>query len=431
MYKKRENLIESNIKWIWEIPSNWGKIKLFWNIPYTVWFTPSTWDETLYWYDYNWITIADMDWKYVENWKNWFSNKAARWHFRQLIKSGSLLYSFKLSVWKVAFNTCDLFTNEAIASFWENKHLSLNYLYYYLPISLVYFANENIYWAKLLNQELINNAKLCVPPKYDQEKIANFLDKEVWKIDLIIKKEKELLEKTKQKKEVLIYNTVTKWLDKDIEMVESGIKWIWKIPKGWILRKIKHIAKTYVWNSISDDKKDLYPYITGAIPYISTKNIEQWTNTIDYNVDIFTVKKDLFKEAPKSSTLLCIEWWSAWNKIGFLDRSVSFWNKLCCFVWNKFNNKKYIYYYLQSNIFKNDFYESMTWMIWWVSQNSLKNIKFIQPPQEDQEKIANFLDKEVWKIDLVMGKIENQIKKYKEFKESLIFNAVTWKIEVE
>ena len=109
------------------------------------------------------------------------------------VPCNSLLYSFKLSVGQVAFTTKELYTNEAIASFYPNEKYNLNFWYYALKTYLIENANENIYGAKLLNQDLINNANVFVPNKLEQEKIANFLDKKTSQFDLIISKKEELI----------------------------------------------------------------------------------------------------------------------------------------------------------------------------------------------------------------------------------------------
>jgi type I restriction enzyme, S subunit len=89
---------------------------------------------------------------------------------------GSLPFSFKLSIGKIAFAGCDLYTNEAIISIENEKNVNLDYFYYTLPIFLVLNAKENIYGAKLLNQSLMFNTSLLYPPLSEQKAIADYLD---------------------------------------------------------------------------------------------------------------------------------------------------------------------------------------------------------------------------------------------------------------
>jgi len=89
-------------------------------------------------------------------------------------------------------------------------------------------------------------------PSYeDQQKIADFLDERTARIDAIIEKKKELIELLKEKRASLIHHAVTKGLDPEVELVDSGVEWIGKIPKGWRIDRIKYISKIN-YDTLSD-----------------------------------------------------------------------------------------------------------------------------------------------------------------------------------
>ena len=130
-----------------------------------------------------------MTGKHIDETAKNISDDAAKQASMEITPHGSLLYSFKLSVGTVAFNSCDMYTNEAIASFLaSDSKLPLSYLYYALPSFVIQNASTNIYGARILNQELIANALLLSIPYEEAEKIANFLDHETAKIDTLIEK---------------------------------------------------------------------------------------------------------------------------------------------------------------------------------------------------------------------------------------------------
>ena len=122
---------------------------------------------------------------------------------------GSLLYSFKLSIGKMAFTTTDCYTNEAILSIFPNKHVDLNYYYMMLPIFMLLAATENIYGAKMLNQKLIANAFILHPPKKEQEQIGQYLEEKTSKIDQIIKNIQTQIITLKELRKTLINDVVT------------------------------------------------------------------------------------------------------------------------------------------------------------------------------------------------------------------------------
>ena len=96
------------------------------------------------------------------------------------------MFSFKLSVGKIAFADKDLYTNEAIVSIPPNNGQCLEYYYYMLPNVLHENATENIYGAKMLNQKIIANMLMVVPPLPEQCAIATYLDDKCAKIDTIV-----------------------------------------------------------------------------------------------------------------------------------------------------------------------------------------------------------------------------------------------------
>lgn len=131
-----------------------------------------------------------------------------------------------------------------------------------------------------------------------------------------------------------------------------------------------------------------------------------------------------FKIATKDSILLCIEGGSAGRKITYLDRDVSFVNKLCNFE-VKSGNSKFIYYYLQSKSFKSEFNLNITGLIGGVSKAKLSGFTVPLPSSVTQQKIADYLDKETAKIDNLIAKQENLLKLLEEKRRATITHAVT------
>lgn len=210
------------------------------------------------------------------------------------------------------------------------------------------------------------------------------------------------------------------------EMKDSEVEWIGEIPKEWEVVKLKRIVELYVGNSIKDEEKSKYLDNINAIPYISTKDIDIANSTINYENGMYTKIGDSnFRVAKKDSILLCIEGGSAGRKISYLLQDVSFVNKLCCFEGKINIRKKFLYYFLKSESFKSEFFLNISGLIGGVSQNLLKNFFTTLPLLEEQEKIANYLDKKVSDIDLIIEKTRATIEDYKKYKQSIITEAVT------
>ena len=210
------------------------------------------------------------------------------------------------------------------------------------------------------------------------------------------------------------------------EMKDSGIEWIGEIPSRWKILRFKNIAYLYTGNSIKDEEKNRYEDENEALPYISSKDINVLNNTANYRNGMYIKKRDnSFKKAKKGSTLMCIEGGSAGKKKTFLSEDVCFVNKLCCFDSSQDINNKYLFYFLNSPNYEEEFKLNLSGMIGGVSVSTLKNLKLCLPSLQEQSRIASFLDSKCSEIDLLHSDIEEEIETLKEYKKSVITEAVT------
>ncbi len=209
-------------------------------------------------------------------------------------------------------------------------------------------------------------------------------------------------------------------------MVDSGVEWIGKIPEGWLVCPIKHVASLYTGNSVKDEDKDSYTDPVDARPYIATKDIDVVLGLANYANGQFVKLSDTsFKIAPSGSTLMCIEGGSAGRKKTFLTQDVAFVNKLCCFCGNDKIEGAYLYRFLSSPNYEEEFACHVSGMIGGVSVSELNNIPFVIPPKAEQKRISDFLDKKCSAIDDVLAKTQESIEEYKKLKQAVITEAVT------
>ena len=208
-------------------------------------------------------------------------------------------------------------------------------------------------------------------------------------------------------------------------MKDSGIPWIGEIPEGWNVCRVKDVALLYNGNSIKDEEKENYTNDTNAYPYISTKDIDAVYQTIDYTNGLYTkVDDSYFKIAHSGCSLMCIEGGSAGKKKAFVERSVSFVNKLCCFSPYRIEGK-FLFHYLCSPNFEMEFNKYVTGLIGGVSVSTLKNFIALVPPLAEQQRIAEFLDRKCAEVDEMIALQEQIIEELKAYKQSVITEAVT------
>lgn len=207
---KKVNYKDSGIPWVGQIPVHW-EVKRFKDVvlKYTTGGTPPTSNVSYFEGENIWICISDInDSKHISDSKIKLTSEAIKVANIPVTPKGSLLYSFKLSIGKVAFTTKDCYTNEAILSIFPNKKIDLGFYYYMLPLFLMLAATENIYGAKMLNQKLIANALVVHPPIEEQKQIADFLSSKTELIDSIYKSINDELQTLKDLKDSVISKSV-------------------------------------------------------------------------------------------------------------------------------------------------------------------------------------------------------------------------------
>ena len=207
---------------------------------------------------------------------------------------------------------------------------------------------------------------------------------------------------------------------------DTDISWIGEIPSHWEVMPIKFTAKIYNGDSLNDDQKSLYGNCEDAdsIPYIASKDVDRDSEFVDYENGIRIPENGKgFSVARPNTTLLCIEGGSAGKKMAYVNQRVCFVNKLCCFDSKLID--KYNYYFICSNTFKEPFSQNLQGMIGGVTISEIKKFPIIVPPIEEQEAIAEYLDKKCGSIDGIIAAQERRIALLNELKQTIITEAVT------
>ncbi|MBM7620169.1 type I restriction enzyme S subunit [Bacillus tianshenii] len=429
MYKK------SGIDWLGDIPTHWNVSKVKNNYKFTTGFTPDTTKVDFYDYDngYNWATISDLTKGTLGDTKSKISKEAVCKYKPEISKKGCLLYSFKLSLGIVKILDEDVYTNEAIATFIPNSNNEIGYLYYAAPIFIEKNCNLNIYGAKLLNQDLIKNAFILCPPKNEQLKIAEYLDIKCKGIDEIVQQKKLLIEVLQKYRQSLITETVTQGLNSNVKRKESGLDWIGQIPKHWDIKRLGFLGG--LQNGISKSSEDFgfgYPFVSYGDVYksielpneisglVNSTRADRKTYSVEKGDIFFTRTSETVEEIGLTST--CLETVKDATFAGFLIRFRPTTDKL---------NPNYAKYFFRSNIHRKYFVKEMNIVTRAsLGQELLKKIPVLLPPEDEQKKISEFLDSKCLQIDMLIEQNKQFIKQINLYKNALIFEAVTGKIDV-
>ena len=255
-----------------------------------------------------------------------------------------------------------------------------------------------------LSQENLGRIKIAIPPLPEQQSIATYLDQKCGEIDELIALQKEMITKLQSYKQSVITEAVTKGLDKNAPLKDSGIEWIGEIPEHWEVTSFK---RKITINNGKDYKgfldAELYPVMGsgGCFAYCSNYIYDGEALLIGRKG---TIDKPLYVNG---------KFWvvdTMFYAIPNID--------LHC---------KFAYYL--ALMFPFNFYSTAT-SLPSLTQTDLGNIIVAFPPLPEQQTIADYLDQKCGEIDELISIKQQKIEKLKDYKKSLIFECVTGKRKV-
>lgn len=278
------------------------------------------------------------------------------------------------------------------------------------------------------------NIKTVVPPKEEQEKIANFLDYKTAKIDRFIRKKKILIKLLNEQKAGIINQAVTKGLDENVKMKPSGIEWLGDIPEHWEVKKLKGICNAFGRIGFRGYKTtDLVNQGEGAIT-ISPSNMKYDFMTFEKSTYLSWEK---YEESPEikifNDDIIMVKTGSTYGKVGIvknLEHEATI-NPQLLVLKNVTINPNYLYLLLKSNLIQSQVKaEVIGSTIPTISQTKILNFNLVTPPNEEIQSILIYIEKETTILDKTIATIEKEMALVQEYRAALIAEAVTGKIDV-
>lgn len=304
-------------------------------------------------------------------------------------------------------------------------------MYWFNTVDYGTYINGSI--LNKLTQSNMDNIAFVKVPYDEQVQIVNYLDQKCAEIDAIIAAKEKTNELLKERRQSIIYEAVTKGLDPTVPMKDSGVEWIGTIPSTWEIRKLRYLGSCS--NGISKAGEFFgsgSPFVSYGDVYknmelprdvsglIETTAEEQQLYSVEEGDVFFTRTSETIEEVAISST--CMQTIENATFAGFLIRFRPNTELL---------TKEFSKYYFRSEMHRFFFVKEMNLVTRAsLSQDLLKKLPVLLPPVEEQKRIASYLDTECSNIDKLIATNESTIEKLKEYRQSVIYEAVTGKIEV-
>lgn len=274
-----------------------------------------------------------------------------------------------------------------------------------------------------LNAEILFNYYITLPKYHEQEKIANFLDEKVAEIDRLIDNAKKSIEEYKHYKQSVITEAVTKGLDPNVEMKDSGIEWIEEIPKDWGINIINQIFSNLKNKNVNLQEKNLLSLSYGKI---IRKNIKDNTGLLPKNFTGYNIieKNDIVLRL----TDLQNDYKSL--RVGRAEERGIITSAYITLRPRRNIDTRYYYRFLHTFDIHKGFYGMGSGVRQGLNFDELKYLKILNPPVHEQIKIFNYLDLKCNEIDDLISKKEQLVLELESYKKSLIYEYVTGKKEV-
>lgn len=309
-----------------------------------------------------------------------------------------------------------------------------NRFYYYYFMSMYYneiFNNlgDNGVRSSLNAQDLLNIPIVDIPSSL-QKRIADFLDDKCGKIDRYIEKQQRIIDKLKEYKQAVITEAVTKGLDPDAPMKDGGVTFVCEVPSHWSVIRFK-----YITDAIGDGLHGTPEYDSdGEYYFLNGNNIGNENLVFKDNTDRiseFEYKKYKPVNISENTILITLNG-ATYGKTSFYHNEKILLGKSAGYITLKNGeNKCFVRFYMQSNIARLIMELSLCGST--IANLSLKTLnEFVMPypPLYEQEQIVEYLTAKCSEIDRAIDKKESLIEKLTEYKKSLIYEAVTGKLEV-
>ncbi|MBN2737358.1 MAG: restriction endonuclease subunit S [Spirochaetales bacterium] len=431
---KYDKYKDSGIDWIGEIPEHWSDVSIKWISSIFAGGTPSK-DKHEYWYNGNipWLNSGTVNQCYITEPSELitelgFEKSSAKWIPKEaLVVALAGQGRTKGMVAQLGFNaTC----NQSMAAIVLNRIIQSRYLLYWLQNN--YQNIRNLGGGDLrdgLNLEMIGSIKCPIPNDAEQTAIASYLDRKTAEIDELIADKKRLLELYEEEKTAIINQAVTKGINPDVKMKDSGIEWLGEIPAHWEVKRLKYVASIVLGKMLTPEDKGGYqlkPYLRAANLgwiHVNVEDVkEMWFS--DREIEKYRIKKnDLLVSEGGEVGRTCI--WNDELKECYIQNSV---HKVT--VNDKCDSRYFLkLFYLYGNKGAFDLIVNRI-SIAHLTVEKLKEVEFIVPSRSEQTSIVHHIETQCSRVNAKKNRTEKLIALLTEYRAALISEVVTGKIKV-
>ena len=435
--KRYEKYKDSGIEWMGQMPFQWKKLKIgrsFNRIGSGT--TPNTNNDAYYeGGEINWLNTGDLNDSYITSTSKKITQLAIEEiSTLKLFPINSIVIAlYGATIGKLGHLKIETTTNQACCVLTESDFIESRYLFYFLLGARDYIISKAYGGGQPnISQDLIKQLYIVTPSKTEQIQIVNFLDHQTAIIDELIGKKEKLIEKLKEKRQAIINEAVTKGLDPNTKMKDSGIEWLGEIPKSWRVVSLRHLTNKI--GSGVTPKGGAEVYTEEGVAFIRSQNVHFNGLRLDdvVKIDFATHNKMSGSRVALHDVLLNITGASIGRCcVVELDEEMNVNQHVCIIRPNSKVDFRFLNLALQSEVGQVQIKigttggnrEGLTF-------EAIKEFIIPLPDKSSQSDIVRHVENSIRRIEDLEIKNKSQIEKLKEYRQSLISEAVTGKIDV-
>jgi type I restriction enzyme S subunit len=323
----------------------------------------------------------------------------------------------------------------AYRSYWIADNLNKRFIHYLLRSSL-YVNGYTKYLTGIrpnslqMSRDDLMAFPILIPSQHEQYTIAAFLDRETAKIDALIAEQQRLIELLKEKRQAIISHAVTKGLNPDAPMKDSGIEWLGEVPAHWEVKRLKNISPQVTVGIVVEPSKY---YVDDGIPALRSLNIQPCSITLDHLVYISPESNELLSKSRLNAGDLVAVRSGQPGTTTVVPSELEGCNCIDLIIIRKplGGSEYFLCWYLNSDSAVHQFSEGSGGAIQQhFNIGTAMNLVIPMPPNHEQDEIATILDRETVKLDALTAEANRAITLLQERRAALISAAVTGKIDV-
>jgi type I restriction enzyme S subunit len=425
-YQKYAEYKDSEIVWMGNVPSHWTSERFKWLLAEKL--KTSNCDLPA-----GSISFGEVVYKNEDNLSP--DTKAS---YQEVLKDEFLInplnLNYDLKSLRTALSKINVVVSTGYIVLHCNKSLDKKYVRWLLhEFDVSHMKTLGAGVRQTVNFSDIANSYFYLPTNIEQKQIAHFLDHETAKIDSLIAKQEKLIELLKEKRQAVISYAVTKGLDPNVAMKDSGVEWLGEVPEHWRVCRLKHVG--YIQSGIAKGK-DLKDKISISVPMLRVANVQDGYLNLDEVHQIDIEPEQLERYLLQNGDVLMNEGGDN-DKLG---RGAVWRNEIknCIHQNHVFAIRttliepEWLDILTRASYAKFHFFRQskQSTNLASISATNIKETPILVPPKNEREQILSYLNKQFDRFSKLENRCYQQIELLKERRTALISSAVTGKIDV-